>query len=57
MIKGFGLRVESFVRGRKHIKVNVTNGDTTKTVIFPASPSDRRWRMNMESYLRKTFNL
>lgn len=57
LIKGLGLRLESSNQSGGHIKAEVSKDDVTKNVIFPVSPSDARWKRNMESYLRKTFNL
>lgn len=57
LVKGLGLRLESSNQSGGHIKATLSRGAVTKKVIFPVSPSDTRWKMNMESYLRKTFQL
>jgi hypothetical protein len=57
LIKGLGLRLGSTNQSGGHIKAVITKGDISKNVIFPVSPSDSRWKKNMESYLRKTFDL
>lgn len=57
LIKGLGLRLESSNQSGGHIKAAVRKGDIIKKVIFPVSPSDARWKRNMESYLKKTFDL
>lgn len=57
LIKGLGLRLESTDQKGGHIKAVVSKGDTSINVIFPVSPSDARWKRNMESYLKKTFDL
>ena len=57
LLKGLGLRLESTNQSGGHIKAVVSQGDIIKNVIFPVSPSDNRWKRNMESYLKKTFNL
>lgn len=57
LIRGLGLRLESTNQSGGHIKAAVRKDDIIKNVIFPVSPSDARWKRNMESYLKKTFNL
>lgn len=57
LLKGLGLRLESTNQSGGHIKAVVSQGDIIKNVIFPVSPSDARWKRNMESYLKKTFSL
>ncbi len=57
LIRGLGLRLESTNQSGGHIKASVRKDDIIKNVIFPVSPSDARWKRNMESYLKKTFNL
>lgn len=57
LVKGLGLRLESTDQKGGHIKAVVRKGDTSANVIFPVSPSDNRWKKNMESYLKKTFAL
>lgn len=57
LIKGLGLKLESTNQSGGHLKAVVRKGDVTKNIIFPVSPSDQRWKKNMESFLRKTFEL
>ena len=57
LLKGLGLRLESTNQSGGHIKAVVSQGDIIKNVIFPVSPSDARWKRNMESYLKKTFSI
>lgn len=56
LLKSFGLRIEGQRQAGGHIKIVVTDGTRRETVIFPVSPSDARWKKNMESHLRKTFS-
>lgn len=57
MLKRLGLRFESVTQAGGHYKVTVSKGEVIKKVTFPVSPSDRRWINNMESFLKKTFEL
>lgn len=57
LIKGLGLMLESTNQSGGHLKAVVRKDDIIKNVIFPVSPSDNRWKRNMESYLKKTFDL
>jgi len=57
MVKGLGLTLDALIKTRKHMKGTISKDGKSVTVIFPVSPSDHRWRRNMESYLRKTFEL
>jgi len=57
LIKGLGLRLESTDQSGGHIKCVIRKDDVIHKVIFPVSPSDQRWKKNMMSYLRKTFQL
>lgn len=56
LVRGLGLTLESSSQHGGHIKAVIRKGDTVKKVVFPVSPSDGRWKRNMESYLRKAFN-
>lgn len=57
LIKGLDLRLESTDQLGGHIKCVIRKGDVVQKVIFPVSPSDQRWKKNMESFLRKKFSL
>lgn len=57
MLKRLGLRFDSVTQAGGHYKVTVSKGEVIKKVTFPVSPSDRRWINNMESFLKKTFEL
>lgn len=57
LLRGLGLRLESQRQAGGHIKAVVSHGDVTRNIIFSVTPSDRRWRKNAESHLKKTFGL
>lgn len=57
LLKELGLTLESHRQAGGHIKAVIRKGDTVKKVVFPVTPSDGRWKRNMESYLRRTFQL
>lgn len=57
MIKRLGLTSGATRQKGGHIKIDVTNGVENHKIVFPVTPSDGRWKKNMESFLRKKFNL
>lgn len=57
LVKGLGLKLGSHRQGGGHIKYEIYRGDVVHKVVFPVSPSDGRWKKNMESFLKRKFNL
>lgn len=57
LIKGLGLKFGSHRQTGGHIKVEVSLDDVVHNVVFPVTPSDARWKRNMESFLKRKFNL
>lgn len=57
LLKRLGLTPGATRQKGGHIKMDVSNGVQFHKIVFPVSPSDERWRKNMESFLRKKFNL
>jgi hypothetical protein len=43
-----GLTDVTILKGRKHLKIGSAQG----MVVFPSTPSDRRWRHNATRYVR-----
>lgn len=55
LLKAHGLHIASQKQTGGHIKAVVTNGSKDSTIVFPVSPSDGRWKKNMESLIKKKF--
>lgn len=57
LIKDLGLIPRRFEQHRSHYRVTVSDGEHDRMVVFPVSPSDFRWKINQERFLKREFNL
>ena len=51
-----GITVVGFKDGKKHVKVTITDGKTTRFIVTSVSPSDRRSMMNIVQTAKKTLS-
>lgn len=51
-----GIRIISYKDGRKHAKVMITDGRSTRFIVTSVSPSDRRTIMNIIQNAKRTLN-
>lgn len=49
-----GITVVGYKDGKKHSKITITDGKSTRFMVTPMSPSDRRTLMNLVRSAKKT---
>jgi hypothetical protein len=51
-----GIAVVGYKDGKKHVKITVTDGKSTRFIVTSVSPSDRRSLMNIVQTAKKTLS-